>query len=209
MIGTQRKKVRSSKKLEKFNPVVKSEIVDKLKQVVYVNLYERNIANNPVKEIADKLTEVSYIASQHLNINNIFYNEKFTEVIVAQILGHEINLGTRDPDAFDGEKWIEYKSINLSTEGPKSFQFHWLSNAKLLKFKKLDSIYFIIRDNAIILEIWKLNASVFVEDMEKTAKKSEAERILLGKAKNINAHKSYSLDAIKKKGARLVYKRHV
>jgi len=180
---------------------------------IYVNVYDEAIKQDPVKALSMKIREAEYIAEQYLSINNLFYNEQYMEVVISDLLGHEYNNHTQDPDAFnqDGE-WVEYKSINISgceqsDIRNKSFQFHWISANKIENYRKLKDIYFIVRHNSKPLEIYKLDASVILPDLETAFNKAEIERIKLDKKKNINAHKSYSLEAVKKLGAELIYVR--
>lgn len=150
----------------------------------------------------------------YLGVKNLFYNEQYVELIVADLLGHTYNINTRGADAHDnlGDA-VEYKSINLSTTVNGSFQFHWLSESKLESYKKVKDVYFALRYDSIIDEVWRLPMSIIFTDLIEKYERAEAKRLVLNKIKgihknkNIDAHKSYSLNKIKKLGAICVYKK--
>lgn len=165
-----------------------------------------------------KVTMVSYYLKRAqevaytIGVRNLFYNEQYVELIVAELLGHTYNTLTRGADAHDGGgNPVEYKAINLSTTPRGSFQFHWLSKNKLDSYGSMKDIYFILRYDSAIEEIWKLPMSTIFSDLVEKYEKAETDRIMLNtisndnKNKNINAHKSYSLNKVKELGAILVY----
>lgn len=158
------------------------------------------------KDELDKLTnlleEAASLAKKN-DLGNIFYNEAYIEIIMANKLGHKYNEG-QGCDAFDEENnKVEYKAINLNSKSKGSFQFHWLSRNKIDEYEKCKYFYFAERFGPTIKSIYRIESSIIVEDLIKKAKEkgtydSENKR-------KIDAHKSYSLKAIIKKGAVIVY----
>lgn len=158
------------------------------------------------------LTEAQEM-SDSIGVKNLFYNERYVELIMAHLLGHTYNSNIRGHDAFDhnGDP-VEYKSINLVSTNKGSFQFHWLSENKLNSYNEVKDVYFALRNDIIIEEIWKLSMDVIFKDLQKKFLKGEQQRFFLNdigvhKLKNIDAHKSYSLNKIQYLGAELVYTR--
>lgn len=174
-----------------------------------------------VASISNHLKQAQEIAFT-IGIGDLLHNEKHIELIVADLLEHKCNPNTRGADAYDGNgDMVEYKSINLSTKSSGksggSFQFHWISKAKLDSYRLVKDVYFILRHGVIINEVWKLPMDIVFPDFEKSYEKSEAKRLVLNadvnsnknKDKNIDAHKSYVLSTVKKLGAVLVYSKEV
>jgi hypothetical protein len=181
----------------------------------YTAVLKKSIGSNKIKVgvIREHLETAQRIANT-MGVKNLFYNEQYIELMVADLLDHEYNRNTRGADAYDeGGNKVEYKTINLSTTSRGSFQFHWLSKDKLNSYGLTKDVYFILRHDLVIDEIWKLPMNVIFSDLEKKYKEAEVERFLLNVAagsnrnKNINAHKSYSLNKVKKLGAVLVYQK--
>ena len=89
-----------------------------------------------------------------MGVRNLFYNEGYVDLLIADALGHTYNVATQGPDGYsEGGDWCEYKTINAKVGkdgGPSwkggTFQFHWLSKAKVEKYEKTDNFYFVLRD---------------------------------------------------------------
>lgn len=120
---------------------------------------------SPVSKIEKHLQEAERIAKEELGLNNIFYNERFIELFTSSKLSHKYGNDTQGGDAFeiDINKPTEYKAINLRNKGnTASFQFHWLSENKIKKYKETENMYFIVRDGVTIKKIYKvLSKNVF------------------------------------------------
>jgi hypothetical protein len=114
-----------------------------------------------IKKIEKLLQEAEKIAKEELELDNIFYNERFIELFAAAKLNHLYGNDTQGGDAFepDIKKPTEYKAINLRNKGKNaSFQFHWLSTKKVNKYKQTDNMYFIVRDGVTIQKIYKVKS---------------------------------------------------
>lgn len=163
------------------------------------------MGNNAIKRIADLIQEAQDISEKELGINNIFYNESYIDMIIADILGHDYNSETQGGDAFDLEgNWIEYKTINANSKGTGSFQFHWLSHEKIEKYRK-SKFFFIVRQGARILRIYHIDNKILIPILEEKYKEGEERRKTLGKEKSIDAHKSFSEKKLLELGGELIY----
>lgn len=114
-----------------------------------------------VKKIENLLKQAEKIAKNELGLDNIFYNERFIELFTASKLNHSYGNNTQGGDAYeiDIQKPTEYKAINLRNKSKNaSFQFHWLSNKKVEKYKQTDNMYFIVRDGVTIQKIYKVKS---------------------------------------------------
>jgi hypothetical protein len=114
-----------------------------------------------VKKIEKLLQQAEKIAKEELDLDNIFYNERFIELFAASKLNHLYGNDTQGGDAFETDinKPTEYKAINLRNKGKNaSFQFHWLSDKKVDKYKQTDNMYFIVRDGVTIQKIYKVKS---------------------------------------------------
>lgn len=162
-----------------------------------------------IKEFNAAFATIRKIAKKY-NYGNILYNEGYLPVMVCNLLKIKYNT-TQDPDAFDGLDWVEIKSINTNSKSGKgSFQFHWLSKEKVLKYKKTKYILFVVRFDEDIIEIYKLDTKKIINDLIKIQEISENKRSILEdagiiKRKNIDGHKSYSIKKIKELGAELIW----
>lgn len=150
-----------------------------------------------IKKIQELLVEVQDIANDFLGLENILYNERYVELLMSDILGHIYNTNTQGGDAneINGDQ-VEYKAINNRNKSKSaSFQFHWLSENKMEKYRNTQNVYFAVRDGALILEIYKLPMKSIILEIED--KKS-----ITG---DIKGHKSFSLENILNLGATKVY----
>lgn len=171
---------------------------------------------NSVAKISNHLKSAQEIAYT-IGVKNLFYNEQYIELFIADLLGHTYNPNTRGTDAYDENgNMVEYKTINLvSTPRYGSFQFHWLTKDKIDSYSSAKDVYFALRYDLIIYEVWKLPMGVILPDLWERYTKAEVKRLVLNvaagsnKSKNIDAHIGYSLSTIKKLGAVLVYKEDV
>ena len=104
-----------------------------------------------------------------LAINNgygdIFYNEQYLELLISDELGHTWHPGT-GPDAYDGDQLVEYKTQRIDSTCTE-FKFHWVTYNKLEKLKKYSDVYFVFRDGAELLEIYKMPMSYILEKLNK------------------------------------------
>lgn len=125
-----------------------------------------------INRIEKLLQEAEKIAKEELNLDNIFYNERFIELFTASKLNHEYGNNTQGGDAFeiDIQKPTEYKAINLRNKGKNSsFQFHWLSDKKVQKYKETENMYFIVRDGVTIKKIYKVKSENVFPYIDKNA----------------------------------------
>tara|TARA_B100000424_G_scaffold85972_1_gene64290 strand:- start:2465 stop:2944 length:480 start_codon:yes stop_codon:yes gene_type:complete len=142
-----------------------------------------------VKKIHNLLLEAQNIAKDELDLDNIFYNERFIELFMSEKLGHEYGNATQGGDAFETDINMptEYKAINLRNKtGKGSFQFHWLSESKISKYKETANMYFAVRDGVTIKEIYKVPTKKVSPYLDKKATGS----------KSINGHTSFSVDKL-------------
>ncbi len=138
-----------------------------------------------VEKIEKLLIEAEKIAKNELGLDNIFYNERFIELFAASKLNHIYGNNTQGGDAFEPDinKPTEYKAINLRNKGKNSsFQFHWLSDKKVKKYKDTENMYFIIRDGVSIKTIYKVKSEDVFPFIDKNATGSES----------INGHVSFN-----------------
>ena len=139
-----------------------------------------------VKKIHSLLLEAEKIAKDNLDLDNIFYNERFIELFMSTELGHEYGNNTQGGDAFeiDISKPTEYKAINTRNKtGKGSFQFHWLSENKVKKYKETENMYFCVRDGVTIKEIYKVPTEKVSPYLDKNATGSD----------DIGGHTSFSV----------------
>ena len=151
-----------------------------------------------ISEIEQLLKQCQLIAKKNLELNNIFYNEKFIELFVAKILDKSYKGNTQGGDIFDKEtgKPIEIKAINIRNKNKTgSFQFHWLSNKKMEKYKQTEYMYFVIRDGVEIQQIYKIYTNKILPLIYKKATGS----------KSIHGHKGFSLNDLIKLNPKKVY----
>jgi hypothetical protein len=157
---------------------------------------------NPLEQISFYLNKINEITQKN-NLGNIFYNEQYLELLIANILNHKYNSG-QGCDAYDENgNPVEYKSINLNSKTIGSFQFHWLSKNKIDKYLTCKYFFFCIRKGVEILEIYKLKSDKILDILINKSK--EKETYCTENKRKINAHKSFSLLKLKQMGAELVY----
>jgi hypothetical protein len=138
-----------------------------------------------VEKIESLLKEAQEIAKNELGLDNIFYNERFVELFMAAKLNHSYGNNTQGGDAFevDINKPTEYKAINLRNKSKNSsFQFHWLSDNKVEKYRQTQNMYFAVRDGITIKEIYKVDSKKIMPYIDKKATGSS----------NINGHVSFN-----------------
>lgn len=138
-----------------------------------------------VSKIEKLLQEAEKIAKNELGLDNIFYNERFIELFTAAKLQHEYGNATQGGDAYetDIQKPTEYKAINMRNKGKNSsFQFHWLSDAKVKKYKQTENMYFVVRDGVTIKKIYKVKSKEVFPYIDKKSTGSS----------NINGHVGFN-----------------
>jgi hypothetical protein len=150
---------------------------------------------NWIKQISELLEQADSIARKN-NVDNLFYNEMFMELIMADKLGHTWESHTQGGDAVENQKPTEYKLINLRNKsGSGSYQFHWLSNDKMDELSKTENMYFAKRDGIVIKEILKLETDAILPLIAEKSTGSDS----------IHGHKSFAHSTIKKLGGKVVY----
>jgi len=163
------------------------------------------VAKNPeVLQMTEHIRSAYDIANS-MGIRNLFYNEGYVDLLIADALGHTYNTATQGPDGFSvNGDWCEYKTINAKPgkDGKPSwsggtFQFHWLSKSKIEKYEKTDSFYFVLRDGVDLMEIWSLPSSIVCPLLRQKA--IEKGTLTEGKKKTA-AHFSLKLSQVKELG---------
>jgi len=124
-----------------------------------------------VQKIEKLLFEAQQIAEKELGLKNIYYNEQYIELFMADKLGHEYGSDTQGGDAIetDIDKPTEYKAINTRNKSPGSFQFHWLSKNKIEEYNRTENMYFCIRDGVTIKKIYRVPTSEVMPLVDKNA----------------------------------------
>ena len=153
-----------------------------------------------IEKIQSLLEKAQEIAKEDLGLNNIFYNERYIEMFMADKLGHEYGNNTQGGDAIDEEGIpTEYKAINLRNKGKKgTFQFHWLSENKMKKYAQTNKMYFAVRDGVTLLKIYELPTSTLIPLLESKSSGS----------KSINGHFGFDESKlINEYKAKLVYQK--
>jgi hypothetical protein len=130
----------------------------------------------PVQRIEELLQQAEKIAKQELGLDNIFYNERFVEMFMADKLDHIYGNNTQGGDAIevDINKPTEYKAINLRSKSKGTFQFHWLSENKVKKYSNTKNMYFALRDGVTIKEIYKVSTKKIMPLINKKATGSKS-----------------------------------
>ncbi len=125
-----------------------------------------------VEEIERLLQKAEKIALDELGLRNIFYNEQFIELFIADKLGHEFVNDTQGGDAIEKEtgKPTEYKAINTRSKSKAgTFQFHWLSENKVEEYRKTENMYFCIRDGVTVKRIYRVPTNMIMPLIDKNA----------------------------------------
>lgn len=155
-----------------------------------------------IREIISKLRQGVRLADD-MGISNLLYNEAYVDLLIAVCLGHKYNVDTQGADAIDKDgNFVEYKCVVKKNEKYSgSFQFHWLSKEKLVKYKQCKYFYFAWRDEMTIEKIIRCEAKTLLPEIEKKA----------GKGGSTAGHKSFSCATIEKlvewKKAEVVYEK--
>ena len=151
-----------------------------------------------IKKIQALLVEAQQIAKDEFDLDNIFYNERFIEMFMANHLGHEYGNNTQGGDALDESGTpTEYKAINMRNKGKSgTFQFHWLSENKIEKYAQTNNMYFAVRDGVTIQKIYEVPTKVIMPVLEAKATGG----------KSINGHAGFNeKKLIETFNAKLVY----
>jgi hypothetical protein len=118
-----------------------------------------------IDEMRHLLSRVYEIADE-LGYDNIFYNEGFAELLLAEKLGHTWNHKTQGPDAWlPNMQTAEYKTAKPGG----SFQFHWLSEKKMEKIQEIDWVYFAVREQLTFSNIKRIPMSSLLPLLEKSS----------------------------------------
>jgi|TARA_B110000977_G_scaffold198040_1_gene282000 hypothetical protein len=151
-----------------------------------------------IKKIQALLVEAQQIAKDEFDLDNIFYNERFIEMFMANHLGHEYGNNTQGGDALDESGTpTEYKAINMRNKGKSgTFQFHWLSENKIEKYAQTNNMYFAVRDGVTIQKIYEVPTNIIMPVLEAKATGG----------KSINGHAGFNeKKLIETFNAKLVY----
>ena len=151
-----------------------------------------------IKKIQALLVEAQQIAKDEFDLDNIFYNERFIEMFMANHLGHEYGNNTQGGDALDESGTpTEYKAINMRNKGKSgTFQFHWLSENKIEKYTQTNNMYFAVRDGVTIQKIYEVPTNIIMPVLEAKATGG----------KSINGHAGFNeKKLIETFNAKLVY----
>ena len=151
-----------------------------------------------IKKIQALLVEAQQIAKDEFDLDNIFYNERFIEMFMANHLGHEYGNNTQGGDALDESGTpTEYKAINMRNKGKSgTFQFHWLSDNKIEKYAQTNNMYFAVRDGVTIQKIYEVPTNIIMPVLEAKATGG----------KSINGHAGFNeKKLIETFNAKLVY----
>ncbi len=150
---------------------------------------------NWVKKISELLTEADTLAREN-GVDNLFYNEMYMELILADKLGHKWESHTQGGDAVENGKPTEYKFINLRNKsGSGSYQFHWLSNDKMEELKKTKNMFFAQREGTKIKEILKCSTEKILPIIAEKATGTD----------DIHGHKSFAHSTLIKLGAEIIF----
>mgnify|MGYP004008971269 FL=1 len=150
-----------------------------------------------IKKIQRLLEEAQAIAKDELGLENIFYNERFVEMFMADALGHTYGNNTQGGDAIDqNDKPVEYKAINQRSKSKSgTFQFHWLSENKIAKYGETDKMFFAIRDGVTLDRVYELPTSTVMPILEAKATGD----------KSIHGHAGFNEKKLKSLGAKVAY----
>ena len=141
------------------------------------------------------ISEIGRRFKEEKNENNIFYNEKYMDYIIAKHLNLIVGTGTQGADALDEDgNDVELKTINMASKSKGSFQFHWLSKNKLDKYKKTKTVYFIYRFGPEIVKIIKCPMEYIFPELLKRAKEKGTDTFDGEGRPNTAAHWSISLE---------------
>ncbi len=140
-----------------------------------------------IANIRKKINEIYELADE-LDLGNIFYNEGFLELFLAEDLGHTWNKKTQGADAFDevGHP-VEYK-MRSNEDG--SFQFHWLSDNKMEKLKSNERVYFATRNRTDFWEVYSIEMELILPTLNESRKSAGG-----------SGHRTYSLQQLLDMGA--------
>jgi hypothetical protein len=156
-----------------------------------------------IAKIRSMINEVFEI-SQELGLGNIFINEGFMELFLAEELGHTWNHRTQGVDAFvpDEEAGAEYK-MRSSPNG--YFQFHCLSPRKLDRLAENTSwVYFVTREQTEFTEIWRISMDALIPILNENVCKVDLERLIKKDKTKKGGHVAFSLNDLIELGAERV-----
>lgn len=130
-----------------------------------VDYEPHNSRTEKIDEMRRLLSRVYEIADE-LGYDNIFYNEGFAELLLAEKLGHTWNHKTQGPDA-----WLpNMESAEYKTAKPGgSFQFHWLSEKKLERINEIEWVYFAVRDRLTFTNVRRIRMRKLVPLLEQAS----------------------------------------
>lgn len=154
----------------------------------YIDCSNKNTRKRII-EIINKLRQGVKLADD-MGISNLLYNEAYVDLLIAVCLGHKYNIETQGADALDRDgNFAEYKCV-VKKEGKYagSFQFHWLSTEKIVKYRQCKHFYFAWRNGLKIEKIIRVEAKILLPEIERKA----------GKGGSTAGHKSFSCGQIEK-----------
>ena len=124
--------------------------------------------NKTVTKIKSLLKQAQDLAQDELGLENIFYNERFVELMIVNWVMSTVTthrVVTWDPVK---KKPVEYKAINLRSKGKGTFQFHWLSENKINQYSQTEDMYFGSRDGVQIKEIYRVPTKTVIPYLKKS-----------------------------------------
>jgi hypothetical protein len=131
-------------------------------EVDYEPHFDRREKIDEMKKLLSRVYELA----DDLGYDNIFYNEGFAELLLADKLGHTWNHKTQGPDAWlPNMEAAEYKTAKPGG----SYQFHWLSEKKMQRIKEIQWVYFAVRDRLTFTNIRRIRMDKLVPLLEQSS----------------------------------------
>ena len=129
-----------------------------------------------------------YLFGYELYGTNIFTKEAFTEVFMANRLGHKWGAKPGSPiipDAYDKENGhVEYKTFEYTSNG--YLKFARMNEDKIEKVKNLSSIYSAKKQGTKIIDIYKLNVNEVYDKLKELYKKNPNASLLTVNFSDLN-----------------------
>lgn len=150
-------------------------------------------------EIISLLRKVQEMADKELKIKNVLQPGIIKELIIADILGHQIIPDKRLPDAKDSEgNLFEYLSSidrrDAKTNRGSSFQMDRMTRSNLHRVKRNKAFYFaFFRDHLTAEEIYKVETEKVLKEVVRQ----------LNRCKNEIAHVNLLTRWVKENGVRV------
>jgi len=152
-------------------------------------------------ELFDLLKLAQRIALEKHGVPNILQPGIIKELMMAEILGHDLIPQKDSADAKDNagntyEYLASIRRVNVTTNKGCSFQLDRVTPSNLNRVSRNKAFYFGIFSNHLeIEEIWKVEIPVILEEVERQ----------LDKCKNNIAHVNFLLKWLEKNGTRVFH----